>query len=148
MWTGTKESRMGYGHISDRPNGRTCLTAHRVSYEIHFGKITDDLKVCHKCDNGSCVNPDHLFLGTYKENMEDAVGKGRMWFGERVTVSKLTAQDVLEIRRRYQPTIVTAQSLASEFGVCKRRVLDIIHGRAWRHLLDQTGKEVMKEITQ
>lgn len=76
-WTGNK-NMLGYGMIwYDGKN----IRAHRVSYLIFNGDLSDNLFVCHKCDNPSCVNPSHLFLGTSKDNMRDMIKKGRAKMG-------------------------------------------------------------------
>lgn len=73
-WLGCK-NKQGYGKIGIGPS--ECVNAHRVSWVIHNGQIPDDMFVCHKCDNPSCTNPEHLFLGTRQDNINDMMIKKR-----------------------------------------------------------------------
>jgi hypothetical protein len=72
-WKGHKKK--GYGYFSLH---QIAYRAHRISYQIIYGEIPCGILVCHKCDNPSCVNPQHLFLGTSKENTRDMISKGRL----------------------------------------------------------------------
>jgi hypothetical protein len=76
-WGWNANKNRGYGTLYTAP-GSSPARANRVSWEIHFGQIPEGLNVCHKCDNPECTRPDHLFLGTQKENIADALRKGRL----------------------------------------------------------------------
>jgi len=78
IWTGGRDSK-NYGNFWFC--GKT-VAAHRVSYELYKGKIPDGMCACHSCDTPDCVNPDHLWLGTLKENTRDCMKKGRSKFVE------------------------------------------------------------------
>jgi hypothetical protein len=84
LWDGPVfKLRGGYGVLTHRPSKTIMRRAHRVSWEIHNGKIIQEEHVLHKCDNPLCVNPDHLFLGDQKTNMEDMSYKGRQTYGKK-----------------------------------------------------------------
>jgi hypothetical protein len=98
------------------------------------GPIADGLLVCHHCDNPRCVNPDHLFLGTQKENLADRDAKGRGIEGTKNGKNKLTPEDVGTIRRAVFARHGDLTRLARQYGVTATTVSYIRQGRIWRHL--------------
>lgn len=133
-YTGSKD-RNGYGNMGIYKNGKTihCLS-HRISYEMFTGKlIPKGICVCHKCDNPSCVNPNHLFLGTVQDNMKDRDNKGRQAdrCGENNSCAKLTWIQVKEIRRLYSTNKYTSLMLGVIYGVSSSVVYNIISNKIW-----------------
>lgn len=138
LWDHRSE-RTGYGtYFRVSPVGRG-IGPHRASWLLHRGPIPDGLCVCHKCDNRVCVNPEHLFLGTYADNMKDASQKGRMrWrcvtralpVGERHHASKLTAEAVRQIRL----SDLSGAELARCHGVTNVTISRIRRRIIWRHV--------------
>ena len=115
-WLGVKNQR-GYGMITERIGRyeRRTMGAHRASWVVHNGPIPDGQIVLHRCDNPSCCRPDHLFLGTHKDNTADMLAKGR-WARTRAPhtrLRKLTDDDVREIRASHAPL----WKLAHQFGI-------------------------------
>jgi hypothetical protein len=112
IWTGDKTSQ-GYGRLSSQSNNvKKKIRAHRVSYEVYNGPIPQGMLVCHSCDIPSCINPEHLWLGTHKDNAADRVAKGRNGStggpkGPRgpmersVSHGTLTQEDVNIIRKKH-----------------------------------------------
>ena len=122
----------GYGQISIDGTQRS---AHRISYLITYGTIPKGLCVLHRCDNKKCVNPQHLFLGTHKDNAIDAARKGRLSNrGETHPSARLTSADVLAIRSLWRSGKVTQKQIADQFRVTEDHVGDIVRRRYWSHL--------------
>jgi HNH endonuclease len=123
---------MGYGQMRF---GGTRKYTHRISWEIHYGEIPKNMFVCHKRDNRLCVNPDHLFLGTHQDNMDDMYLKGRENHsrGESNHLSKLTGSDVLSIYERANKG-ESQLTLAKEFGTTSSNIYYIKTQRTWKHL--------------
>jgi hypothetical protein len=115
----------GYGVL---PGTRKNIRAHRLSYEIHTGSIPDEMLVCHHCDNPGCVNPDHLFVGTQKDNALDALNKGRHYIGEKNGRAKLTKENVNEILT----SSMNGRQLAARFGVSKSTINNVRRGATWK----------------
>lgn len=128
IWAGKPDAH-GYGTFCV---DRKMYKAHRLSYELYKGPIPTGMLVCHKCDNRICVNPDHLFVGTLQDNMDDRARKDRQAKGER-NHSKLKASSVLLIRELSQKRW-TQRRLAKEFGVDKSTINNIVNRRKWTHI--------------
>lgn len=113
--------------------------AHRVAWRLVNGPIPEGMWVLHHCDNPSCVNPKHLFLGTPKDNAQDMIKKGRQGDnrGENAGGAKLTAEDVRAIRREYARGGVTQRALARRYGVSKGSIWYIVNYGTWKHLDEQ-----------
>ena len=129
LWTAGKAD--GYGSLRDRNRNRR---AHRISYEISFGD-PGEFFVCHHCDNPSCVNPSHLFLGTTQENTADMMKKGRHAVGEAMHNTKINESQAREIFALYHSSM-SSQKIAEKFGISRSQVDNIGHKVAWRHIHD------------
>ncbi len=129
-WRG-KILKNGYGCL---PFHKSYFLTHRVSWELSHDYSPGDLEVCHSCDNRRCVFPGHLFLGTQLDNMRDAVNKGRMNTprGEDSGNSKLTWQDVREIRRLRVEHGLLHKEIASRFRISTKQVTVILNNQQWK----------------
>lgn len=116
------------------PNGYGCFNrhsyAHRTSFELFIGTIPDKMFVCHSCDNRSCVNPKHLFLGTRQDNMNDMKNKNRQARGEKQWSHKLTEMCVYQIREMLERGYKTKE-IAQLFGITQSNVLYIKSRKTW-----------------
>jgi hypothetical protein len=129
-WSGSRNED-GYGILS-RPGRHTGkVGAHRLSWEIHRGPVPDGLSVLHRCDNPQCTNPDHLFLGTQADNMQDCAAKKRLHIreqrGERNAFTKLTNEDARAIRDRYAAGALQGE-LADQWHVGRGTISEIVRG--------------------
>lgn len=135
IWQGAKDKN-GYGQI--RPNGSTeMVKAHRASFYLRWGIVDNSKLVCHSCDNPSCVNPDHLFLGSPKDNAVDRDTKGRKNSprGSQLPHTKLTPADVRRIREEYALGSKTYKELGNEYGICPENVGLIVNRKNWKYVV-------------
>ncbi len=158
IWTAGIGST-GYGKFSV---GRQTFSAHRFSYTLHFGEIPRNIVVCHKCDVRACIRPEHLFLGTHQENMNDMAEKKRAANGinapravkmiERYDViakqsikplpkksphrvsKKLSEVDVYAIRSLFATKRFSCKDIAPLFGVHKGTIWEIVVRKTWKHI--------------
>lgn len=140
-WQGLKNHR-GYGTIGIRYPGKAWSIhrrASRVAYELTKGPVLEGLNCLHRCDNPSCVNPDHLFLGTIKDNTQDMIEKGRSKLmiyrrGQENPAVKITPEQVREIRAKYEPGKYGCKRLAQEYPITYQQVWLIVTGKCWAHI--------------
>lgn len=119
----TKPSR-NYGRYD---SGGKSYLAHRKAFELYNGEIPHGMIVCHHCDNPKCCNPNHLFLGTFKDNIQDALKKGRLPSGPDSALSKLNRDQVLSIRADPRST----RELAAAFGVHHSSIHSLKSGKTY-----------------
>lgn len=132
IWRGAKFSN-GYGRV--RLSTTKTVSAHRLAYEFRHGSIPRDLCACHKCDVRDCVNPSHIFIGTFDDNNKDRSNKGRnaRLFGEDSPRSKLTNESVIEIRKR-RSNGDGLKVLANEFNTTPQNICMIANKKSWSHI--------------
>lgn len=132
-WRWTRGFRPnGYGEFAYRDGkGDHSFSAHRAFAEMLGGLNVDGMTVLHSCDNKFCVNPAHLSVGTTQDNIDDKVGKERQTRGSDVLFSKLSADQVLHIRRRCAEN---QRSLAAEFGVSQAAISSVLLRKVWKHV--------------
>ena len=132
-WTAST-NKFGYGKLSSGNNSWTL--AHRFSFEKVNGKIPEGKSVLHTCDNPSCVNPQHLYLGDYKQNALDREqrNRGNHAFGEKHGRNKLSEEDVLKIKASYQTEKFSFRQLGKIYGVDGKTIANIVRNKLWQRL--------------
>jgi hypothetical protein len=138
-WIWKRSRNKGYGLLTFK--GKT-IKAHRLSYLTFVGEIPNNLFVLHNCDNPTCVNPKHLFLGTNQDNMKDMVNKNRQAKGEDHGNSKLVQEEVNEIRTLWSVELavrakgknvqLTQKELAKRFRVSRMAISNIVNNKVWK----------------
>lgn len=129
-WTATFSN----GYPRFRFMGRMQM-AHRVLYALVKGPIPEGMVVRHTCDNSRCINPEHLVLGTQRENMADRERRGRNGnMGEKSPWARLTAEEVVSIRERYAAGGITLKELGLMHGVSQNTIHAIVTGFSWKHV--------------
>lgn len=141
IWTGYTHPQRGYGQIGIGRRDEGLIETHRLSYELANGPIPEGMMVLHSCDVRACVNPDHLRVGTHRENMDDMVSRGRNHIPSGVSNgnAKLTTDQVEGIREQYSRNYEkikrgwrsNARELARQHGITEQYVSQIARGK-WR----------------
>jgi hypothetical protein len=125
-WMGRRDEK-GYGRIGFQ--GQSNRRAHRVAFSLTFGSLPAAVAICHRCDNPSCCNPAHLFLGSQAENIADRHEKGRTV--DPPSRRKLTLDQARAMRADWQRGGVTQQQLADRYGVSRGNVSKIVNGASY-----------------
>ncbi len=124
----------GYGKFT-KPRNAGIVPAHRYAWERANGPVPQGQLLRHlKCNQPSCVNVDHLALGTHADNSADMTRQGRQCRGARMNTAKLTENEVLTIRGAFNSGVVSQQKLADAFGVAQTQISSIVRRKTWKHI--------------
>ena len=141
FWTGSKvtgsDGKLWYGRLKYKYKD---YRAHRIAAWLYKGfYLNSQLCICHHCDNSMCVNPEHLFIGTSIENVQDMDKKGRRnpCKGEKCNFSKLQERDIVAIRASYQKGI-SAKYLASLYKINYNYIFAILSRKVWKHIPEES----------
>lgn len=135
-WLG-KPDHDGYGRIREGGKDTQSRPAHRISWEIANGqKMPADKLACHSCSTAICVNPKHIYPGTYLDNGQDCARAGREkeQRGSKHALTKLTEADVLAMRTAVANGEATGRALALRYGIRESTVSYILAGKTWQHV--------------
>jgi len=132
IFTGSQDAH-GYGRI--RWKGKT-MRAHRLNYISRYGSLPKGMFVLHKCDIPSCVNINHLYVGTHSQNMLDRSNRGGFIYpsGQDHWSAKLTEHDVIEIRKKCAEGKMTQTEIAKQYGVRDSVITNIKKRKTWSHV--------------
>lgn len=139
-WLYTKLNPNGYGYFTKTiTKNLYSFLSHRVSWMLKHGPISKDVLVCHDCpggDNRSCVNPDHLFIGTHLDNIHDMMEKGRARknHGEHNVRSFFTDKDIPNIRAEYLKGGTSYSKMAKRYSCGPNAIRSIVIRRTWKHI--------------
>lgn len=146
-WTGATTDK-SYGNIGLNRGGKCHhAPAHRISYLIHKGEIPAGLFIRHSCDNRLCVNPDHLSVGTHKQNMEDMANRNRSQHGMNMHSSKLTNIQVVVIHEA-RAAGFSGSSISRYFKISQGNINEIISGRKWRRIKEKLTSSIELPINK
>jgi len=136
-WTSWKTKgkwRYGIFQIHTK-NQKMQIRAHRASWYYFYGVLPPlDMFVCHSCDNPSCVNPSHLFLGTPKDNTRDMVNKQRSCTGSKNGKTKLNNEQVINIKKLLKDNKLTQAEIAKIFKISQSTINQINKNKTWKHV--------------
>jgi hypothetical protein len=137
LWQGSVDAA-GYGRMNRIVDGRKFYRAHQLAFYLSKGN-SQDLYICHECDNPTCCNPKHLFLGTALENTQDRDRKGRTAKGERLPIAKLKEEDIPVILK-LKSTGLNNHHIGKKLGVSHETIRNVLAGNTWKHVQKQEAK--------